>query len=82
VVCAAIRHRENGRIICGPRHFDATMHGQINEDREWRFSDQGFVDQFGAFLTREEAWVIANQRGQIRHTFSCSPKTLYSEHLY
>lgn len=28
IVCAAVRHPD-GRVVCGPRHFDATMWAQI-----------------------------------------------------
>jgi len=27
----------------------------------------GFVDQYGKFLTRREAWVLAEQNGQLRY---------------
>jgi hypothetical protein len=43
--------------------------------------DQGFIDQFGDFLTRREAWEIAKDRGQILRDVS-TPGTLYSENLY
>jgi len=87
VVCAAIRET-GGEIILGPRHFDATMWNQIANSRlqdmdRWRAADQGFLDQFGRFLTREEAWEIATAAGQIFR--ECGPPgggCLYSEHLY
>lgn len=80
VVCAAIRH-SNGSIICGPRHFDQTMRAVICERSEdWRRAEQGFVDQFGTFLTREEACKIAWARGQIDHTHTGG--LLFSEDLY
>ena len=43
--------------------------------------EQGFVDQYGRFYTREEAWVIAEKNGQIKNHVS-TPGTLYSECLY
>jgi hypothetical protein len=55
VVCAACRDPE-GRIVTGARHFDAVMMEQIKRSTKpeaWRAGEQGFIDQFGAFLTRE-----------------------------
>lgn len=86
IVCAAIRHKETQLIICGPRHYDSTMRalmtatGGIKE--HWKGNcDQGFIDQFGQFINREDAWKIAEQQNQIRCQVS-SPGTLYSENLY
>lgn len=81
IVCAAIRDQQ-GQIVCGPRHFDPTMHATIknlmNFSTPW---EQGFIDQFGTFLTREQAWIVASNEGQIIRQVS-SPGTLYSENLY
>lgn len=44
--------------------------------------DQGFIDQWGLFLTREEAWTVAVEKGQIRRQVNTPEGTLYSEHLY
>lgn len=82
VVCAALRF--DGVIVASPRHFDKTAHGIIDKlalkisPGKW---EQGFVDQFGNFLTREEAWITAEKNGQIIRTVS-SPGILYSENLY
>lgn len=65
VVCAAMR--KNGVIVCGARHFDPIMRRQIALNgmghTDW---EQGFIDQFGEFLTREEAWKVADAAGEIR----------------
>ncbi len=53
----------------------------INVPYHLRVVDQGFVDQYGTFLSREEAWIIAEREGQIREVVS-TPGTLYSECLY
>lgn len=85
VVCAANRNLLNGRIICGARHYDNIMHDQINasEGREgWLGSEQGFIDQFGTFLTREEAHAIATNNGQIRRRCGGDATKLFSENLY
>lgn len=82
VVCAALR-LGSGSIVCGPRHFDKTMHGQIAATSlNWAQAEQGFVDQYGAFLTRKEAWDVAKRQDQIRRDSTKSVGTLYSEHLY
>lgn len=82
VVCAANRKRETGLIICGARHWDKIMRAQAKALNEtftgW---DQGFIDQFGDFITRDEAWVIAKDQKQIFREVS-SPGRLYSENLY
>jgi hypothetical protein len=104
IVCAACKHTD-GRIVCGPRHFDDTMWKQIlginmddweahharsrsseyppPEVEGWGDAEQGFIDQFGAFYTREEAWVIADKSGQIlEKERNWCPGSLHSEHLY
>lgn len=78
IVCAANRHRVTGHIICGARHWDKVMRSQTQEYKGW---EQGFIDQFGDFLNRQDAWRIAEDQGQIRRTVS-TPGTLYSENLY
>ena len=65
VVCAACRNGDI--IIAGARHFDQLMRLLILaldksklENKEW---EQGFIDQFGDFLTRQEAMKIAIAAG-------------------
>tara|TARA_B100002049_G_C16070064_1_gene372362 strand:- start:413 stop:907 length:495 start_codon:yes stop_codon:yes gene_type:complete len=85
VVCAACRS-DKGRLIVGPRHFDPIMKAQIDTmnyagDDVGLFEEQGFIDQWGQFLTREDAWIVAKAAHQIiRHVER--PGTLYSENLY
>ena len=84
VVCAAIRNKE-GKIICGARHYDGIMHSQIISDGgNWIVADQGFIDQFGNYLTRHEAYKIAKINGQIirDHEDADHNQKLYSENLY
>lgn len=82
VVCAANRHKTKGIIICGARHWDKLMRGQVNAMGEKPIGwDQGFVDQFGDWMDREEAWKVATDQNQITREVS-SPGTLYSENLY
>lgn len=91
VVCAALR-ASDGRLLLGIRHYSRDMHEQLarRDDRN-RFQhlldeNQGFVDQFGVYMTREEAYRVAEAAGQIIHPEACGqgldgPK-LYSEGLY
>ena len=48
----------------------------------WVSSEQGFINQIGTFLTREEAWKIAETNGQIIHREGLPTGKLFSEHLY
>jgi hypothetical protein len=75
VVCAANRHKTKGIVVCGVRHWDKLMRGQVDAMGEKPIGwDQGFVDQFGD-------WKIATDQNQIVREVS-SPGTLYSENLY
>jgi hypothetical protein len=67
IVCAANCRRADGLIVCGARHWDKLMRGQINAMGGGTFAgwDQGFVDQFGDWIDRKEAWKIADAQGQI-----------------
>lgn len=48
----------------------------------WGRGEEGFVDQFGTFHSRRDAWDIAEARGQITRDLKCGGGVLYSEHLY
>lgn len=87
VVCAACRY--GLLILCSARHWDKVMNDQYLLAKATgayphtsRF-DQGFINQFGEFLTRKEALKIVQENGQ-----PYSPKRngsnleLYSEGLY
>jgi hypothetical protein len=88
---AAIR-ASDGALLLGVRHYSLDMHLQIERRRDGaKFAhrhdeDQGFVDQNGVFLSREEAYPVAVAAGQLRYPEACGqgingPK-LYSEGLY
>lgn len=82
VVCAAIRNAR-GVIICGARHFDNIMRQQIlMGEADWYDSEQGFINQRGEWLTREEAWKVANLAKQIIRRVGGDDYKLYSENLY
>lgn len=93
VVCAANRSR-TGKVVCGARHWDNAMRGQVcNKNwfsirlfgrltKSWRGAEQGFIDQFCVFMDRQEAWKVAESAGQIKYGRDHSKGTLYSEDLY
>ncbi len=97
VVCAANK-LSDGTVILGVRHWDDFMHQaldsilknqpegtdeEVNELLLIQGHQQGFIDQFGNFLTRKEAWVIAKENGQVIHQGpGYSGPELYSENLY
>lgn len=87
IVCAAIR-AENGDVIVGIRHYSTDMHYQIrNRPDGHRFEnrfgdDQGFVNTWGEYLTRKEAYAVALALGQIIRPEACTGEVLYSEGLY
>lgn len=84
VVCAANRHRGNKLlIICGARHWDKLMRAQANAmGHDFKAWDQGFVDQFGDWMTREEAWIVAVDQNQVRRRCGGDGERLFSENLY
>lgn len=82
IVCAAMR--KEGRIVTGARHYDKVMRSQMEAAEGlvwWRGCRQGFIDQFGDFIDREEAWKIAEEQEQIRRDVA-SKGVLFSENLY
>ena len=93
VVCAAIRAAD-GSVLLGIRHYSADMRAQISARRavdgakfkHRHDEDQGFVDQHGVFMSREEAYAVAEAAGQIAFPDKCGKglngRKLYSEGLY
>lgn len=77
----------SGYIVTGTRHYCPIMHMQIDaigRDALLEYAGghdnvvQGFTDQYGIFLTRQEAYIIARDAGQLlpRHDYG---ETLFSE---
>lgn len=92
VICAAIRAAD-GSVLLGIRHYSADMHRQIearadgHKFRHRHDEDQGFVDQYGVFMSRAEAFNVALDAGQKINTKACSMGLdnvwkLHSEGLY
>lgn len=48
----------------------------------WLSADQGFIDQYGVWMDRQEAYKIAEAAGQVKFGPEHSRGTLYSEDLY
>lgn len=77
-------------ILIGIRHWDNFMHEQFNAlVGSYRIHtlpiEQGFIDQYGKFHTRTEAWKIADENGQIINRCggdTANGGTLFSENLY
>lgn len=91
IVCAALR-APDGELLLGIRHYSADMRRQIDarhdgaKFKQVHDENQGFVDQYGVYVSREEAYRVAQEAGQITRPHACGngldgPK-LYSEGLY
>jgi hypothetical protein len=95
IVCAANLYGEV--LVVGPRHCDSVMRRQIDvldanaflkDCYPWKSETreiQGFIDQFGDFYNRQEAWKIAAANGQIIKRCggdTANGGTLFSENLY
>lgn len=87
IVCAAIQI--NNTVIPSIRHYDSIAHSLINktigEEYDQKLVVQGFIDNKGHFLTREQAWVVANAAGQILRRVGgdhVNGGRLFSENLY
>lgn len=85
VVCAA--NRVGNIIVPGPRHYSPLMHDlrlrMLITDDDWRSAEQGFIDQWGVFMTREDALVVAREAGQLEGRTKTHPeRLLFSEDLY
>lgn len=69
VVAPAVRWK--GVIYVGVRHFDDIMRGQMDaagiEDKDITVPmEEGFIDNYRQFLTREQAAAIAIRTGQLK----------------
>ncbi len=81
IVCAAIRFSD-GDVVVGPRHFCPTMREQLSHIDDKSRPEEGFIDQHGVYLSREEAWAVADEAGQIIRRCGGDENKLYSENLY
>lgn len=82
VVCAANK-MPDGHLLIGARHWDSLMHEQANRlGYKGGDEEQGFIDQFGVFMSRDEALKVASKNGQQLKRPVDTYETLYSENLY
>jgi hypothetical protein len=69
IVCAAMKMKD-GMIIPGVRHFSPEMRQIMQRiygnKYHLQVDKQGFIDQYGDFYSRREAFLIANNNSQIR----------------
>ena len=91
IICAANRllfADGNIAIVAGARHWDKIMHNIVDcVEHELTELEQGFIDQFGNFYDRYDAWIIAETNGQIIRrvggdTTLDGKGRLFSENLY
>ncbi|HCO3755909.1 TPA: hypothetical protein ACNTUM_000651 [Escherichia coli] len=90
VVCAANRYecKPGGwMLFTGVRHFCPIMRQNMEPYREQLIREsevQGFVDQHGIFMDREEALQIAKKAGQLNvdRIKTWPDDELFSEDLY
>lgn len=94
IICAANKVTLSNAetiLVVGPRHWDKTMcnifDGMNPYDYAVEIEVQGFIDQFGNFYDRYEAWIIAETNGQIIRrvggdTALDGRGRLFSENLY
>lgn len=75
----------DGTIFVGARHFDPVMRAQIKRaGLDPLSAEQGFIDQWGRYYTREEAMDVALVSGQPfdAERNSGNGEMLFSEGLY
>jgi hypothetical protein len=86
IICAANYYPEINITILGVRHFCSMMVKQIEQLSQYNFTQldciQGFMDKNGNFHTRQSAWVIADEAGQIIRRVGGDNQKLFSENLY
>ncbi len=75
-------------IIPSARHWDPLMMRIImalSDRLSTECQEQGFIDQYGNFHSREDAWIIAKENNQIIHRVggdTANGGRLFSENLY
>ena len=78
---------ETGFVICGRRHHNcfttiAILMG-LKKERSFKDDIQGFLTSDDLFVSREEAWIIAEKAGQIlENPNRFTTGRLFSEDLY
>lgn len=85
VVAAACRSADHSIVLVSARHWDGLMRQQSTvlglDKLDFPIGEQGFIDQYGNYLSREKAASIVTQNKQALRTPICG-RSLYSENLY
>lgn len=85
VVAAACRSHDHKYVLVSARHWDGLMRSQSKvlglDNYDFPTGEQGFIDQYGNYLSRTEATDIVTQNKQALRTPICG-RSLYSENLY
>lgn len=93
IVCAANKYiLNNGECLIIPcvRHTNPVLSQQIQVlldagllEKSWCLPDnQGFIDQYYNWWSREDAYIIAEAANQINHERNGHSSDLFSEGLY
>lgn len=86
VVCAANKYGD--KLFIGVRHFCPIMRDNMKDFdipfmRKEFGETQGFIDQYGVFMDRKEAYEVAKANGQVGRYRPKNPgEWLCSEDLY
>ena len=90
IICAAIKYKD--QVIAGRRHnnafdtLEAFLEPSVYKSIKKEDLVCGFIDNWGDFHTRAEAWVIADKADQIKYGKGTQDPNetpwLISEHLY
>jgi hypothetical protein len=83
-ISSAAIQSPNGRTVSLPRparHHDVIKWMNDN-DVPHKMGNQGFIDNLGRFVDREEAYKIAQKADQILDLNDVRPPDLYSEYLW
>ena len=85
-IVSAANRSPDGLVVMCVRHgcdlFFGVVDEMFDEDKSYLDWEQGFVTNKYRFVSREEAWIIAEKQGQIIRDHDLCVGTLYSEHLY
>lgn len=83
VVITAANRFKCGSVVLGIRHWCPKMCEMVDRlGLDSADHEQGFVDQFGHFLTREEAFMVVYVNNQKLRMPPLEDGVLYSENLH
>jgi len=72
--------KKGDKIYAGMRH-NISIKAMVNDGLDARECEQGFIDNHGNFLTREEAFILATKTGQKQRSTG-GGDVLFSEDLW